>query len=346
MTVRIAMSAIKIAKWLRQEACLRFRPLTLPSKLAYVHIETSTRCNFRCKFCPIVQRSERLGAGFGSQAFMSLDVFKTILDRIPLEGVESLGIQGYGEVMLNPDFLAIAKYAKTKGVPVSFNSNMSLLTPEIAEALVQCQFDEVDFSIDAAEPELFSTLRPGIPLPKLLENLTVLNRIKAAYRSSKPYLGFRVVVSKQNRACLEPILYLAQNYGAKRVFLQDLQGDDRNELIKVNRLDQMEYVTLKRESQRYWSRREYKFPVVLTNFKRFEERPPGVTRCNAPWQEIFVTIDGYVTPCCMIDDPAVLNHSSLLESRFEDIWNGRAYRAFRRALRSGRPGPCQSCTNY
>jgi radical SAM protein with 4Fe4S-binding SPASM domain len=71
----------------------------------------------------------------------------------------------------------------------------------------------------------------------------------------------------------------------------------------------------------------------------------GPVSCLLPWQTVYVTHGGYVTPCCMIPDPDAMNFGNLLETSLDDIWNGEEFRRFRSALAGERiPERCASCS--
>lgn len=69
--------------------------------------------------------------------------------------------------------------------------------------------------------------------------------------------------------------------------------------------------------------------------------------CDWPWEAVYVTSAGAVQPCCMVmgDDRATLGH--LGEQSFLEIWDGPAYRDFRRRLMSDDPpAVCRGCSLY
>ena len=71
---------------------------------------------------------------------------KQIIDTMVNEGLLFCNLTG-GEVFLNPDFLNIYKYLKNKGVIVSIFTNLSLLTDEILDVLVEYKPYIVEVSI-------------------------------------------------------------------------------------------------------------------------------------------------------------------------------------------------------
>jgi len=63
-------------------------------------------------------------------------------------------------------------------------------------------------------------------------------------------------------------------------------------------------------------------------------------RCSEPWTAVWITSAGEVRCCCLNDT----SFGSLGEQPFEAIWNGAAFREFRRAHQPGNgPASCANC---
>jgi radical SAM protein with 4Fe4S-binding SPASM domain len=76
------------------------------------------------------------------------------------------------------------------------------------------------------------------------------------------------------------------------------------------------------------------------------ENDRSTLHCRWPWSAAYVTAEGDVTPCCNCPDKRELFMGNLLEKPFSSIWNGKAYRIFRRELREGVPQICRNCPAY
>lgn len=68
-------------------------------------------------------------------------------------------------------------------------------------------------------------------------------------------------------------------------------------------------------------------------------------QCRMPSQRPYITVEGYVTPCCLQGlDPRNYTFGNVLEEKFMKIWTNRRYREFRKALFSPNPpGICVAC---
>ena len=86
--------------------------------LYFASIELTQCCNFHCLHCYCT------GKG---QPFLSADQYKFIINRIADTGCLFLNFTG-GEILTNPDFEEIYRYAKDKGFVIDLLTNASLIT--------------------------------------------------------------------------------------------------------------------------------------------------------------------------------------------------------------------------
>ena len=56
-----------------------------------------------------------------------------------------------------------------------------------------------------------------------------------------------------------------------------------------------------------------------------------------------VTVDGYLTPCCMMWDPAPLGHLNLGERSIDDAFQSRSTRRSSTSYLAAAPGFCSGC---
>jgi len=73
--------------------------------------------------------------------------------------------------------------------------------------------------------------------------------------------------------------------------------------------------------------------------------PPRETQytCRFLWNELFVAVNGDVTPCCIQGRPVVGN---VFKENLDQVWNGEGMREMRRRLRDGDPVDCCRDCNY
>src|SRR5947207_2867154 len=95
----------------------------------FVQIEPVGQCNLRCRMCPIQFRPD--GTPNHPPAFMEYETFCRLLDQFP--NLSELHLQGMGEPLMHPRFFDMVRYAVTRAVQVSTNTNLTLLSERRAE---------------------------------------------------------------------------------------------------------------------------------------------------------------------------------------------------------------------
>jgi MoaA/NifB/PqqE/SkfB family radical SAM enzyme len=86
--------------------------------------------------------------------------------------------------------------------------------------------------------------------------------------------------------------------------------------------------------------------LVVHPPKRDESKSIEATNCSVPWQCVYVTVDGFLTPCRFIPLASVVNFGNIFEKHYSDIRNVKEYRKFRHRLANcpdDVPTPCKNC---
>ncbi len=136
-------------------------PPPVPDFPPMVMIDTTTRCNLACSFCP----NSVLSAEPGFLGDMDLDLYRKIIDEVAREAPSTI-VRPFdgGEPLMRKDLGELIGYAKRKGLQhVSINTNGIILTETRRRELVEAGIDHVEVSIDAASAETYRTVR-GSPL--------------------------------------------------------------------------------------------------------------------------------------------------------------------------------------
>ena len=121
-----------------------------------VGIDPSNLCNFRCQFCPtghpdLLRKVGRPGG------MMEWELFVRIIAGMKgfPQKVKRLYLYHEGEPLLNPCLPQMLSHARQAGVAemLQTTTNASLLTPEIAEALLDADFDLIRISVEHVDDE-------------------------------------------------------------------------------------------------------------------------------------------------------------------------------------------------
>lgn len=159
----------------------------MAEKPQFVIIENTNHCNLSCVFCanPTMNRSK---------GFMSRELFDSIINQCKEMEIENVLIQGYGEPLLDRDYIAKVKFAKNRGIKyVHCVTNGTLLDNNIAEKLVNAGLDYLYISIDAATAETYNKIHgtTNDKFDKLVENIINLSNIKKSRGTQKPLVELR-----------------------------------------------------------------------------------------------------------------------------------------------------------
>ena len=134
-------------------------------------------CNYRCVFCYETDKTfTRKSAGF--MGHMTLATFKRVVDQAAGR-VEFLSLASRGEPLLCPEIVPMLAYTRGKFLNLKMNTNASLLEEEEAHAILQSGIKTLVFSADAAAEPLYSKLRVGGKLEKVLANIERFQKIRA-----------------------------------------------------------------------------------------------------------------------------------------------------------------------
>lgn len=325
-----------------------------PPRPRELQLEVTAACNLRCRMC-LVRYRPPVNRVVGSMSFAT---FRTLVDDLP--ELEKLTLQGLGEPLLNPDLLAMVRYASARGVRVGFNSNGTLLTERKAEQLVDAGIDWLHVSVDGARRETYAYVRGRDEFDRVSRNVAGLARVKARRGGDRPTLSVVFVAMRTNVAELPDLVRLTSEWGIPTLRVQNLSHDFSDAQADPG-FDEIRGFT---SSQALWADDRGAFGVfdearavadrlgVDLRLPELEERPaarePGTPGCTWPWTSAYVTHDARVQPCCMVmgADRVVLGRVDEPGS-FGAVWRSEPYREFRDALRSDTPPEvCRGCSMY
>lgn len=303
----------------------------------FAQIEPTVECNANCRMCNRMLTGRLRGN-------LSFSNFVYILEQIPT--VKSVLLQGVGEPLLNPYFFDMVKYCKEKNIKVYTNTNASLIKDDIAMNIIESQIDEVRISLDAVSSQKYEYIRRGLKFDMVRENIIRLYRMKRKMRSEVPDLHFSIVGMIYNLEELPKIVEFAFKVRVSHIQLlnlfltEDELGTKENSLAyNYNQNIQRILMKMKMLCDKYG--------IIFTGpVFDYNETKKFVLQCKWPWKWTNITYDGYVTPCCVIDDPKVLNMGNIFKNDFREIWNNERYREFRlQFLSENIPYVCSQCLN-
>jgi MoaA/NifB/PqqE/SkfB family radical SAM enzyme len=190
------------------------RPVT---HLAKVYIEPTVECNLDCITCFRNAWDQPMGR-------MSEETFQSILAGLrELDPIPSVYFGGIGEPLFHPKTIEWIAEVKKLGVKVELISNGTTLTEKKSQQLIDSGLDVLWVSIDGASPESYRDVRMGAELPKVIDNLKRLFKMRKGGHFPKPEIGVAFVAMKRNINDLSKIIKMGHTFGARYYSVSNVQ---------------------------------------------------------------------------------------------------------------------------
>jgi radical SAM protein with 4Fe4S-binding SPASM domain len=284
-------------------------------------IEPTTSCNLRCPECPSGLRSFTRPTGMLDDV-----VFRKTIDELSRD-LLYLTFYFQGEPYLNPRFLDMVAYARSRKLFTSTSTNAHYLTDANAKATILSGLDRLLISLDGTTQETYASYRVGGDLSKVMEGTKNIVRWKKALGSSTPHLVFQFLVVRPNEHQIEDAKKLAADMGVDEITFKTAQIYDFEQGHDLMPEDQR-YSRYKQDASGTWSLKN-----KLSN------------HCWKLWQSPVVTWDGMVVPCCF-DKDAKHPMGDIKTQTFRTLWQGEAYQNFRSAVLRSRKeiDICKNCS--
>ncbi|MEO5361162.1 MAG: radical SAM protein [Nitrospirota bacterium] len=135
-----------------------------------VAINSTYICNSKCPHCPYTNSTIRQEQRSLDFPYMPEDVFKTIAEQTG-QNKAILRISGAGEPLLHNRLTEYVEYAKKHGCTVGLITNGSLMFEDKIRQFLNAGVDAIEFSVDAADAEMYAIVRKGLDFEKTLDNV-------------------------------------------------------------------------------------------------------------------------------------------------------------------------------
>ena len=286
-----------------------------------VSIEPTTACNLRCPECPSGLRSFSRATGN-----LKEDFFRKTIDELYRELIYLI-FYFQGEPYINPKFLDMVSYARSKGIYTITSTNGHFLNEENAKKTIESGLDRLIISVDGTTQEVYENYRKQGNLDHVLEGARNIVKWKRKMKSATPHIIFQFLVVRPNEHQIPEIYKLAKEIGVDEVKLKTAQVYDYehgNPLIPTIE----KYSRYKRNSE-----------------GAYEVKNELLNHCWKLWHACVITWNGLIVPCCF-DKDATHQLGDLKEQTFLEAWQGAKYYAFRQSLLQGRDkiDICTNCT--
>jgi radical SAM protein with 4Fe4S-binding SPASM domain len=318
--------------------------LKLPKAL---YIETTNRCNLRCKGCILYK------GNWEPDRDMSIQDLVMITDQLP--DLERATLHGVGEPLLNKALCRMIAHLKERNVFVLFNSNGILLDEKRQNAIIDSGLDELRISLDAASADGYEIIRNSNQFNRIVGNLRSFLKLQKKHRAVTPRLSIWFLGTKENIVEMPGLLRLAAKLGIEEIHLQRLVYFQDNEGYGVARREKTlrdsndETLELIHSSRLLAAQLGIRFNASglgspLESVQADSATKLPWSKCYRPQTLMYITANGNVLPCC-ISPFSTIDYSSIImgnifKSSLEEIWSGPKYTSHREQLQTESPPKC------
>lgn len=263
--------------------------------------------------------------------FLSFQNFKKVLDTNRC--IKSIELSNFGEILLNPELIEIAKYSHEKGIQLHAENgvNFNTASPELLAALVKYQFRSITCSIDGASEETYQQYRVKGSFKNVINNINELLKIKKNSASSYPILTWQFVIFGHNEKEIPVARAMAKEMGIG--FRVKLNWDDT--FSPINNSDFVKEATGLSLTSR-------------TQFKKTKKRLYLANTCHQLWDQPQINWDGKLLGCCW-NYWGVFGKNAFENSLYESL-NDEPMEYAKKMLLGKCPArpdiPCTTCDNY
>jgi radical SAM protein with 4Fe4S-binding SPASM domain len=326
-------------------------PYPAPFPIA-LQVELTSRCNLRCRMCPLTTGTSSSSAAPGPMRDVTFDEVLALARRC-----RQVILAGYGEPFSSPESLPMIRALDAEGINISLSTNGFGITPQIAAELTQLRnVTLINVSIDSPDPSTYVDLRRG-SLDRALQGLR--NLVEASDDPDR--IQVSSVAMASNVETLASFPALLASIGVRRYAVQAVM--DYNEFAADQRL--LELPHLERFIDRIRTACDengIELEFSVPDRTRFDYEDPALARerfygqadsssaltrqCHVPWELPFVDKDGRVFACCFAASANERPFGQLGQQSFDEIWTGPAAQRFRSDLVQGATTPdiCRRCS--
>lgn len=348
-----------------------YRKDALESYPLIINIPTGSRCNVKCKFCTDRQ-GEKANAeykDFTMEGFLS--TFENESWQQAFMRSKTIALYGWGEPLFNLDYEKIFDYVTRNfpGLGINISTNGILFSHKWSEKIVAIDDSEINFSVNAATKETYYKLIGSNQFERVIANIRSLTGLRDECRTKNPYVALSYVATIENISELPQFVNLAADLKADSILVQDVVLlNESTEKLSLTNEPELACTMFKIAEEEAKKRKisffsfvtnqvdyflkdsdagTYDYPCLQSNIVE-SDRPPSPyfanTDCFDPWERFMVSENGEVFPCCRYQTSPEFALGNVYKQKFQDIWNGYAYRSLRKMINTNNPpSACAIC---
>lgn len=319
-----------------------------------IELHPTDVCNLKCRFC----WQTNVDAPDTSKE-LSEEKLLSIVDEAASIDVKEWIISGGGEPLVRKSTtMKILKRIKKRGMWGQLTTNGTLFDYEDIELLVKIGWDQIQFSIDGPNEEIHNYLRRGKDaFERAIKNVKLFSEFKKKFNTTKPYIGFNMVLNAMNYDKIGDMIRLAHSTGSQLVYIEPIYGgylsEERLELTEeeTQKLEIHIREALKLAKQLGVSTNADHFLqkrlVDKTNFENTILNEVSGTKndlitapCFQPWYLMGIKGSGLAGCCSTFERGEYIHNKTLRE-----VWFGATFEKIRKEMiEKVVPDYCSKCS--
>ncbi|MDP8255097.1 MAG: radical SAM/SPASM domain-containing protein [Candidatus Alcyoniella australis] len=156
-----------------------------------VTVETTTRCNLRCRGC--FRRYDAIG-----ERVLPMEPFRSLVEQ-GQGRINLINLFGMGEPLLDPLLSERIALCSDVGIRTHVSTNATLLDERACRELIDAGLSAITFSVDSLQPEVYEQARPGARYAETVRNIIRFIQIAQGDRR-RPLAFVKMVADSRNLA--------------------------------------------------------------------------------------------------------------------------------------------------
>jgi len=320
-------------------------------------VELTSRCNFRCGWCPLSRMRRESGA-------MPLDRAKVVLDQIaayqkshPIYSLYTeirnpVFLHIMGEPLLYPHLFEVLEYGRAHGVEFCLITNASLLRQDRISRLLDADLSSIVFSLNAPDAASFQLAKSPVKYERVLAQVQAFVAERYRRGAARPRIELQLLNTRgveldgcalvQERSQVEQQLAFWSRFvrNLERTAGANSSRDERQEVARWPSVLEHEdndlgvYFELGRNISLVFKRACNFANTLVPVGSSVRETRTGQCRFRCPYRMFAIYWDGSSTFCTLDFDNEV-NLGNVFERGIEEIWAGERMQRIRRLMDRG-----------
>ena len=337
----------------------------------WVNLESTLGCNLECVMC-----GSFLSGVTKNRDAMSDELMEKVEKEI-LPQAKDVSLTVAGEPFMTPKIARFVEMAEESDCALQLNTNATLIRESKLVERILRQASVIKISMDGLG-EIYESIRIGASFEKVADNVRLLVRMRSELpKNERPRLAICMVLMKRNIHQLIEMIDFAKDCGVDRLevahltaFNDDIDAESARHvaedadswirrarvhadqlgfrvhlppLMNGDHLDPALPAKIRLAAKEISELSPRRIGRLAQQFKKkarssqWSRKAGGEVPCQFLNDGVFITLQGDVAPCPMPGRPIAGN---LMESSFEEIWNGPVLTELREGLLKNKPKSC------